>query len=959
MKNARKCGRIFYMWGEEMATTPENWKTLGNLLFYPGLNKRFFYFASLLNGYTKHNDIYNPKANAIGSAAKDILSNNLDTNEINNASLSWNEKYKTIIAFLTKAIITEQQNEKAYLEGKIKLMKQQFSKKDISESPELSQIEAIYQQAVNGGAFNYNQFIIALNGLLQGLSNTKELFSYEYDRLNHMQEGLNQIYQNRENQIRGLATKQRKDIVETEQMIQQSMEEFDKKRKITYVADSPKISTLRGFKTNIKDVGVTSDVAISRWVNEVINKIFHSTKFINLAKKAIQECGYDKVKARSMLRPIIIKSVTSYALKHMDEVLNQQIYDKSITNIINELQDEIQFNAKISIKGYDDKFGEKGTHLDYFKKGLEGILEGEQHATGIYGAISSLYEKSKQTSNKPLQKDAISVLSMLKSKNPTLLYSVEQLNQFEAQINAINKLIKTEIKLTKKNQAITNQILNTTQSITLSSNNQNITINISIDKEGNITFDDKTNAQEQFSNLFGIKAAGINLTTSKVRSAITYTKGFLSPQLRKELDAEFEKGYRSTKQKLYDTLYYTLQDIDLGINGPILSEIKLLIQNTLINETNSRLNWIGKGNVKTDAFEIFTPGISNKQLKTINYQRDPNLKTLVLAINKKMLAQRNKLLDEFASGLENMTELYTQEHKKLYNRYSIYASRYLEALSNYTQKDKMIQTLIEKTVKQVRAQIKGTIPQTQLLAKILAERQSAFLNSLKNTLYISSTMKTYNEYQNDIGFIGGSLGGNVITQLAHLGVLFRNAGMELTKDEFEWLLFAIINCSSVSVVGEKNKNIIENYLGAIAAFALFDEAGAELFMLKQQLTDRKNAQSSSNILHLYGLNGIYYPGSFILTQVLESVQSMQTVMDIDSIESNIHNGISIINGANYKMIPNRNGRANTKKPSNSDPWGTVSKKVIASTHLKITFMAGLLGILDNLNSLMQEIPIPN
>lgn len=938
--------------------TPITWETLGNLLFYPGANPRFFYFASLLNGYTKHNDIYNPVAHAIGNAAKNALSNNLNDNNNNiSSSLPWDEKYKAIITFLTKAIETEQQNEKAYLEGKIKLMKKQFSKQEISESPELNQIEAIYQQAINGGAFDYNQFIIALNGLLQGLSNTKGLFDYEYNRLNHMQEGLDQIYQNRENQIRGLMTSQQKNIAETEQMIQQSMKEFDKKRKVTYIADSPKISTLRGFKTNIKDIEVTSDVAISRWVNEVINKIFHSTRFIGLAKKAIQECGYDKEKARNMLRPIIIKSVTSYALKHMDEVLNQQIYDKSITNIINELQDDIQFNAKINIQGYDDKFGEKGTHLDYFKKGLEGVLEGEQRATGIYGAIASLYEKSKQTSNKPLQKDAISVLSMLKSKNPTLLYSVEQLNQFETQIDTINKLIKEEIKLTKKNQVVSNQILNTTQSITLSSNNQNVTINVSIDKEGNITFDDKTNAREQFSNLFGIKAAGINLATSKVRSAITYTKGFLSPQLRKELDAEFEKGYRSTKQKLYDTLYYTLQDIDLGINGPILSEIKLLVQNALISETNSRLNWIGKGNVKTDAFEIFTPGISNKQLKTINYQRDPNLKTLIIAINKKMLEQRNKLLDEFATDIENMTELYTQGHKKLYNQYDIYAGRYLTALSNYTQQDKMIQALINRTLKQVRAQIKGTIPQTQLLAKILAERQSAFLDSLKNTLYISSTMKTYNEYQNDIGFIGGSLGTNVISQLNKLSDLFQAAGMQLTKEEYEWLLFAIINCSPVSVIGERNKNIIENYLGAIAIFALFDEAGAELLMLRAQLETNIKAPSS-NILHLYGLNGIYYPGSFILTQVLESVQSMQSVMNIDSIEPDIHNGISIVNGANYKMIPNRNGNKNTKKPSNTDPWGTVSKKVIDSTHLKITFMAGLLGILKNLNSLMQEIPMP-
>lgn len=938
-----------------MAGTPRNWKTLGNLLFYPGFDKRFFYFASLLNGYTKHNDIYNPEAHAIGDAAKNALSNNLGAN-VNNSSLPWDEKYKAIITFLTKAIETEQQNEKAYLKGKIDLMKKQFSKQEISESPELNQIEAIYQNAINGGNFDYNQFIIALNALMQGLNNTKALFDYEYQRLDAMQKGLQQIYAKRAAQIRGLAVKEGRDITESEAMIEQSITRLDQKRKITYVADSPKISTLRGFKTNIEDTGVTSDVAIARWIDEVVDKIFKSTRFLNLAKKVIQDCNFDKAQAAHILRPIMIKSVTSYAIKHMDEILNKQIYNKSIENIIDDLQNEIQFNAQINIRGYDDKFGEKGEHLDYFKDGLDGILEGKRHATGIYGAITTLYEKTRQTANKPLQKDAINILNLLKNKNPTLLNSVDQLNQFEAQIKNIKKLIDEEIKLTKKNETIANKILDTTQAINLSSNETNIQINIRIKEDGSIEFEGNQD-REQFSSFFGIDAAGINLQTSKIGSAITYTKGFLSPRLKKELDAEFEKGYRSTKQKLYDTLYYTLQDLDLRINGPIFSETKLLIQNALISQTNSELVWSGKGGIKTDAFEVFTPGITIGQLKKFNLsKRDPKLKTLVKEINIKMREQQKELLQQFTTDLEDMTDIRTEKNKKLYNQYKKYTSNYLKALNDYTEQDKMIQTLIQRTLRQVQAQT-GILAKNQLLADILAERKAEFLNSLKNTLFISSTMKTYNEYQNDIGFIGGSLGTNVISQLDKLSDLFLASGMKLTTDEYDWLLFAIINCSPISVVGERNKNIIENYLGAIAIFALFDEAGAELLMLRAQL-DANIKAPSSNILHIYGLNGIYYPGSFVLTQVLESVQSMQSIMNIDSIESDIHNGISIVNGANYKMIPNRNGNRNTKKPSNTDPWGTVSKKVIDSTHLKITFMAGLLGILKNLNSLMQEIPMP-
>jgi len=47
------------------------------------------------------------------------------------------------------------------------------------------------------------------------------------------------------------------------------------------------------------------------------------------------------------------------------------------------------------------------------------------------------------------------------------------------------------------------------------------------------------------------------------------------------------------------------------------------------------------------------------------------------------------------------------------------------------------------------------------------------------------------------------------------------------KDDLKWLRSAILNCSPVSIVKEKNKNLIEDYLGSVAALALFDEGGAE------------------------------------------------------------------------------------------------------------------------------------
>jgi len=66
---------------------------------------------------------------------------------------------------------------------------------------------------------------------------------------------------------------------------------------------------------------------------------------------------------------------------------------------------------------------------------------------------------------------------------------------------------------------------------------------------------------------------------------------------------------------------------------------------------------------------------------------------------------------------------------------------------------------------------------------------------MKNTIFVTETMKTFNTYQNDYGFISGSLGGNITTQLGNIADLFEKAGVPLSADEWEWLEIAIVNCS--------------------------------------------------------------------------------------------------------------------------------------------------------------------
>ena len=150
-------------------------------------------------------------------------------------------------------------------------------------------------------------------------------------------------------------------------------------------------------------------------------------------------------------------------------------------------------------------------------------------------------------------------------------------------------------------------------------------------------------------------------------------------------------------------------------------------------------------------------------------------------------------------------------------------------------------------------------------AEEIAKRRSEILGSLSDSFFVSSTMKTYNQYQNDIGFKGGSIGADLMEQLTNMNEIFTAAGLEIAPDDMDWLLGAIINCSPVSIVGERNKNIIENYLGSLAAFSLFDEGVAELEIIDALNNPAKSPiNSAPNILHLYSVNGLYVPGSYVL-----------------------------------------------------------------------------------------------
>lgn len=925
----------------------KDWSLFGNLIYHPiggavTASKRFFYFSSLNGSYNRNNNPqYSVEANKIGAAAQAALSSGLGTADNQSGVIDWNQKYNQIIEFLQHAVAQEQANEQTYFSQKLALFKSNFTAEEIASSPELKEIERL----LSGGGknFDYIAFIAVLNILLQGLDNTKELFKYELDRLGTMANGISEMRKNRENQLKGYF----KDLDPTQQAqkIQAGMQKFDSQRRSIYL-DRKNLNKLHGKKINLEKVAPTSDVAIGHWITDIINRVFNSKEFRATAVAQIKKCGYSTSQAEAVLKPILIKSITSYGIRHMKEILNGEIYKKHTRDLLHELTADIDFNMNLHMEGYYDNFGQFGKHIDYFKNGLQGILNGTQGASELFEVISTLEKNMKEYEKNSKEKaEGEAVLKILGkgqigSKNVSK--QVADITRFENAIKQLENLAKKQIAAAQANKQIKKNILGANTQINLGESK----IDVHIDKDGKVTINNTQGSSNEL-----IKELYKGQTTDP-HKFIKQAKTKISRKIKNKLDEAIKSYSGKEQQKLYELLEKTIQGLQLSVGGPTLSEIKLGIQSALISETGSNLVWSGKINLKNDFYEIFTPGINDDFSDELTDFQQQELIDLMEEMQAIIEVEQQEATEIFVDNIQTTSKNFAKT--KQFENYELYMKLFLDNYNLYLSKEQQVNDKLNSVIQQFLS-TQQSIQDQELLGKILAAKKKGFLTSLKNTMLISSTMKTYNDYQNDIGFIGGSLGATAMQQIDNLNQLFTAAGMPMETAEIEWLKFAIINCSPVSVVGEKNKDIIENYLGSMAVFALFDEAGAEMTLFNQQLSKQvESTISTPSILHLYGLNGIYYPGSFVLSQVLDGVLLMNNIINEGTINQEIHNGVTITNNTNFGMIPNK-GAA---KPSDTAPWQTVSKKAEANTKIQITFMAGLLSILANLNAAMNNVILP-
>ena len=935
-------------------TSPSQYAIYGNLLYYPNSPQGLIFFETLSDkdGYNERRGIkYQLRARQVYQQGLQHLNSNTLTADgwLKHGSEEYENKINAIIEFLKHAIDTEQENQLQYFKAKKDLIRKKFTDEEINGSPQLKTlVDYLQSVSTNLNNFSYEYFIVLINSLLQGREYTKNSIIYEKNRLQEVQNVSIQLTQQladnmkKQNQVNDLSLG----------MERRYYEESRRQIKIHYIEQKELLNYDTSLLSNkIKNViQPTIDQKIAELVRNSINHVWEdpqikndfATIILNYYKqkqqKPLQQTVADKMKE------VVTKSVLNYVSENLDKISNSRFssnYTNQILNdVLNQLKNDMGY-ANVTMTGLPNNLFWT-TQLAYFDQ----YVKDSQRAKGLFDAIDKFYKQAHKTKIKNLSKDQKITYNALglRGQGKTDKAVMQSINF----VHELERLAKQLHQQLKKNKLQTNDKITRTVTRQLDGKKQEKEFVFTVDQHGRLIIPDDFKSYyagaQSAAALFQLK----NSSAHTLQSLISAAKGKLSRFFVTKLNNLKNNG---AKQQLLNTIKNNIRgEAQMNISGPTFNEIVAGLQ---IQQRGEEL-------------VIYFPGYENNKNDLITISMNMNADTWVMQMQKLFsdnnIAGANEVIQDimdtkkrlhlqfqknFSKAMNDMKKndkLLSQTGVSGFHNYREKANAFYEQWNRYhSVAIKQLNDLYTIGVDLVQSSPSDKFSQEQ------NQKYKQLAHELEQTFYRTDTMKSYAQYQNDVGFVGGSIGTTLTQQLNAIAMIFEMAGYPL--DNLNLLQDLIMNTGPETIIKYKYRRPIETYLGALAAFMLFDEGGAEVEILQKTLTQNmKNAYTGPKILHLYRLNGLFYPGSYILAETLRGVEMLNlTISQIPKGTGSHGTTIRIVNKMTTNNIPK----------NSTSPWQNVAQSAIdGGVSLHITFLAGMAQILNNLQQTMNKIVIP-
>lgn len=224
--------------------------------------------------------------------------------------------------------------------------------------------------------------------------------------------------------------------------------------------------------------------------------------------------------------------------------------------------------------------------------------------------------------------------------------------------------------------------------------------------------------------------------------------------------------------------------------------------------------------------------------------------------------------------------------------------------------------------------------QQKILNKFLEEnnQNSEGLKELLSHINIHSTVKGYEsagsyDFEKYGGFGGAAFGASLDSELSIINDMITAGG--LNPLDIDNLFVAMINCGKL-MIGNQLKTTIENYFSAFMGMLMFNDASIFAQDVHNWIEGQISLNASVQDLHLYYLNGVYVPSSYILQETYNRMAKISVV------EDSKYKGVKAV-FSTYDKEPIRGN------------WEATSQAAISATKLeRMHFLAGFLDLLEQI-----------